>query len=275
MNKPKKTQVRPAVGRLLGLKSRARQALAGDSNDAEHDALYEFEGALVSLTADVRRMLRSIQQAGLQGLTPAERFSAIERLQELLVEKVREFHSRQRLKILYDPARTTQQFVQDLLKLASETGKAGAVAQHLVGAKLQLRFPALTVENRPFSAADEQLGRPGDFFVGDTAFHVTVAPMPGVYERCKENLAEGVRVYLLVQESQLMGARQNAELVARDRIAVQSIESFVSQNIEELSEFSQKKLAEQFRELLETYNQRVEKAESDKSLLVEIPPNLP
>jgi hypothetical protein len=274
VNKPKKTPVRPVVGRLLGLKSRARHALACDSNDAEHHALNEFEEALVSLTADVRRMLRSIQQAGLQGLTPAERFSSIERLQEFLVEKVREFHSRQRLKVQYDPAKTTQQFVQDLLKLASENGKAGAVAQHLVGAKLQLRFPGLTVENRPFSAADEQLGRPGDYIVGSTAFHITVAPMPGVYERCQENLNGGLRVYLLVPEQKVMGARQNAETAAPGRIAVESIESFVSQNIEELSAFSAEQLAVQFRQLLETYNRRVDEAQDDKSLMVDIPPNL-
>jgi hypothetical protein len=57
MNKPKKkTQDGQVVARLMELKSRARQALAGDSNDAEHDALYEVEEALVGLTPDVRRM---------------------------------------------------------------------------------------------------------------------------------------------------------------------------------------------------------------------------
>jgi len=223
---------------------------------------------------DIGRMLRNLQQADLLSLTAAERIGVIERLQEFLVEKVREFHGRQRLKVLYDPAKTTQQFVQDLLKIASETGKAGGVAQHLVGAKLQLRFPSLTVENRPFSAADVQLGRPGDYIVGTTAFHVTVAPMPGVYERCRENLERGLRVYLLVPEQKLIGARQNSETVAAGRIAVESIESFVSQNIEELSAFSGEQLADQFRQLLETYNRRVDEAQDDKSLMVEIPPNL-
>jgi len=223
---------------------------------------------------DIDRMLRGIEQAGLGSVTEAQRVVIIERLQEFLVEKVRESHSRHRLKVQYDPAKTTQQFVQDLLKLASESGKAGAVAQHLVGAKLQLRFPGLTVENRPFSAADEQLGRPGDYIVGSTAFHVTVAPMPGVYERCQENLNGGLRVYLLVPEQKVMGARQNAETVAPGRIAVESIESFVSQNIEELSAFSGEQLVTQFRQLLETYNRRVDEAQDDKSLMVDIPPNL-
>jgi len=275
VNKPKKTRVRPAVGRLLELKSRARQVLAGDSNDRQHDALHEVEEALVSLTADVRRMLRSLQDAKFEQQTPAEKITALEAMQAFLVQKVREFHGRQRLKVVYDGSKAMQQLVEDLLKLAAQTGKAGAVAQHLVGAKLQLRFPHLPIEIRPFSAADEQLGRPGDFVVGDTSFHITVAPMPGVYDRCKENLARGLRVCLLVREGQLIGARQNADLLGPGPITVRSIESFVSQNIEELSEFCHNKLALEFRSLLETYNQRVDKAEFDKSLMLEIPPNLP
>lgn len=98
--------------------------------------------------------------------------------------------------------------------------------------------------------------------------------MPGVYERCRGNLDLGLRVYLLVPERKLEGAKQNSEMAAPGRIAVESIESFVSQNIEELSEFSGEKLGGQFRRLLETYNQRVDKVQEDKSLLVEIPPNL-
>lgn len=61
MNKPKKrTHYSPVVARLVELKSRARQALAGDSNDAEHDALYEVQESLVGLTPDVRRMVKAL-----------------------------------------------------------------------------------------------------------------------------------------------------------------------------------------------------------------------
>jgi hypothetical protein len=219
-------------------------------------------------------MLRKLKQAKIERLPADDRATVLEGMQEFLVEKVREFHGRQRLKVVYDPAKTTQQCIQDLLALATETGKAGPVAQHLVGAKLQLRYPNLNIENRSFSTADEQLGRPGDYVVGDTSFHITVAPLPGVYNRCKQNLDQGLRVYLLVPRRRLVGARETADAVASERIAVESIESFVGQNIEELSEFSQVKLAQEFRQLLEAYNQRVEAVESDKSFLVEIPPNL-
>ena len=39
-------------------------------------------------------------------------------------------------------------------------------------------------------------GRPGDFVVGDTAFHVTVSPMPPVLDKCEANLRNGYRSML-------------------------------------------------------------------------------
>jgi len=156
----------------------------------------------------------------------------------------------------------------------AQTGKLGAVAQYLVGAKLQLRFPNIDVSNDSYSTADDQLGRQGDFLIGDTAFHVTVAPMPAVYDKCKSNLDGGYRVYLLVPEDKVVGARQNAELAAAGKIAVEAIESFVGQNVEELSAFSQKMLLTEFQKLLEICNKRVDAAESDKSMMIEIPANL-
>ena len=59
-----------------------------------------------------------------------------------------------------------------------------------------------------------------------------------------------------------------------DRIDVASIESFVADNIGELSNFSADQLAHGFLRLLEEYNRRVDLAELDKSLMIEIPANL-
>lgn len=223
---------------------------------------------------DISKMLEALKTAGLQQTAPVERIRVITELQRSLVEKVREFHSRERLKVVHDPSRSTWQSIHDLLSLARENGKEGPVAQYLVGAKLQLRFPDTEVTNRSYSTADDQLGRPGDFLVGDTAFHVTVAPMSAVYERCKRNIEDGLRVYLLVPDRSLVGARQNAEAVTPGKITVESLESFVGHNVEELSTFSKKSLIDGFRRLLEMYNQRVDAVENDKSMLIEIPQTL-
>ncbi|MGH7169290.1 MAG: DUF4928 family protein, partial [Gemmataceae bacterium] len=94
---------------------------------------------------------------------------------------------------------------------AEETGKRGPVAQYLVGAKLQLRFPDVDVRNECFSAADDPSGQPGDFVVEDTTFHVTVSPTSGHFEKCKRNLQDGRRVFLLVPDSVLAGTRLHTE----------------------------------------------------------------
>jgi hypothetical protein len=45
----------------LELKTKVHQALGGDSNDAEHDALYEVEEALAGLTPDVGGMVEALK----------------------------------------------------------------------------------------------------------------------------------------------------------------------------------------------------------------------
>jgi hypothetical protein len=223
---------------------------------------------------DVATMLSALRRAGIDRLPAGERAQLLADLQECLVQKVRDFHARQRLKVAYDPSATPWQFVHDLLSAAHEVGKEGAVAQHLVGAKLQLRFGGEDVASRPYSAADKQAGQPGDFLLGDTAFHVTVAPTTALLDRCEQNLEDGLRAFILVPDDRLLAARQMAEAAIPKRVAVESIESFVARNIEELSAFSKQGLVKGLGALLVRYNARVEDVETDKSLLLEIPKSL-
>lgn len=223
---------------------------------------------------DIGKMLETLKSARLDRFPVKERKEITRELQSFLVAKVREFHNRERLKVVYDASKSTWQAVHDLLAKARETGKEGPVAQYLVGSKLELRFPDIEIRNESYSTADDQLGRPGDFQIGDTAFHITVAPMHALYEKCRSNIDRGFRVYLLVPDSCLIGARQNVETTMQGQVAVESIESFVGQNIEELSVFSKNKLVDGFGRLLQTYNRRVNEVEADKSMLIEIPRNL-
>jgi len=165
--------------------------------------------------------------------------------------------------------------IADILGLADERNVAGAVAQHLVGAKLALRYSNKSIENYSYTTADRQLGRPGDFVVGDTAFHITVAPMEALMGKCAANIKDGYRVVLLVSESKLAAARHMAELAKLERrIGVYPIEQFVGQNVEEIGEFGKAALAANMRRLLEKYNERVAEKETDRSLLIRIPDNL-
>jgi Domain of unknown function (DUF4928) len=226
------------------------------------------------LRGDIKRLLEAVKSANLERLSKAQRNEILSELQGFLIARVHDYHDLQRLEIIYDPSKSTWQCICDLLDAARENGKDGPVAQYLVGAKLQLRFPTLQISNESFSTADTQLGRHGDFYIGSTVLHVTVAPMPTIYDKCKRNLRDGFKVYLLVRNKDVVGTKQNAENTAPGQIVVESIEGFISQNLDELAIFSEDGRASEFRQLLETYNRRVDAAELNKSLMVEIPPNL-
>lgn len=224
--------------------------------------------------ADARALLEALRHLDLDQFTQDERSSVLRGLQSWLVDRVREFHNQERIKPVYIPSQSTRQFVAEILSLAKEKGKHGPVAQYLVGAKLALRFPEVRIRNESYSAADDPSGQPGDFVVGDTTFHVTVAPSTGHFEKCRRNLEDGRRVFLLVPESVLIGTRQNAENVEPGRIAVESIETFIAQNIEEISIFTEDRLVNSPKSLLDTYNKRVDTVDIDKSMMIDVPRNL-
>ncbi len=146
------------------------------------------------------------------------------------------------------------------------------MAQHLVGAKLELRFPNLDIGRDKANAADQQTNRQGDFQLGSTAFHVTVSPMQKLVARAQENIREGYRPVMLVPYEKVQFATGLFESEGLDsRVGVQSIESFVGTNIEEMGEFSSSSIRECIARLVRRYNERIYYCETDKSLMVEEP----
>lgn len=211
----------------------------------------------------------------LQLATVEDRIAVVDAMQRWLVDRIQDYFNSQRIEVEFDVGRPGALLVADLLVAADRRKVAGAVAQHLVGAKLALRYPDMEVENHSYTTADQQLGRHGDFLIGDTVFHVTVHPAQGHAEKCGRNLRDGFRAVLLVPEALLQPARYLvAQADVGDRVWVTAIESFVGQNVEEMSAFGQRAFPAMMRSLLERYNRRVEAVETDRSLLIDIPSNL-
>jgi hypothetical protein len=223
---------------------------------------------------DIKPLFTALQRLNLEVLSPQERNHILTVFQQYLVDRIRDFHNRQKIKLVFDPKLSTWQTFHLLINIAKEEGKAGYVAQHLVGAKLQLRFPEIQVSNESTSTADRPTNRQGDFLIGHTVFHVTVAPLQILFEKCQENLSQGLKVYVLVPDAKLAAARQMGEQFCFGQLAVESLESFLSQNVDEISRFSNKELKENLVRLIETYNFRVNSVEIDKSLMIELPSNL-
>lgn len=187
-----------------------------------------------------------------------------------------DFFDRRRLEIEVNMNHSTWRIVNGVMRAARDRGIGGPVAQHLVGAKLAIRFPNLVIPNHGFTTADQQTERAGDFQVGDTVLHVTVSPTEKlVGEKCVANLRDGLRPVLLVPEGLVAMAKGLAQTQGKpDEIGVTAIEDFVALNIDELAEFARSGTTAKLRQLLETYNARVEAAEADPAYRIAIPSNL-
>lgn len=138
-------------------------------------------------------------------------------------------------------------------------------------------------ETRHFVAEGGRTNRGLLQAIGEMLKTLAVLKLEQLSEGERNAILEEFQVFLVEQvkefhipNNRLIGVRQNIELmpVGKGRIAAESIESFVSYNIDELSRFSSDKLARGLCDLLEEYNSRIDEAEVDKSLMVEIPQNL-
>jgi hypothetical protein len=177
------------------------------------------------------------------------------------------------IKVAYEPEFVNRKFIRDLIKAAQDRGQEEVVLKHLAGALLHLMFPGATADKPTVPAAEGAVPL-GDYLVGDTVFHVIVTPVMPVFDHCRENLAQGFQVFLLVTDKYFCGTRQNAEIILPGQVMVASVESLICQGLERLAGFWKKQMGRAIRQLLETYNQRIASLETDPSLRVEIPGNL-
>jgi Domain of unknown function (DUF4928) len=193
------------------------------------------------------------------------------------IERVQEFFAAKPFKIRLDASRSLRTVVRDVLGQAEDRQKtmpgvyyAGAVMQHMVGAKLDCALGQGNFEHNSYSTSDQQSGRRGDFFVGDVAVHVTTAPGEAVIERCRDNINDGIRPVLVTGQRGLTvaeGLADNAGL--GDRIDIFEIEQFIALNLYELGKFAADGRRVAVSDLVNRYNEIVDDVETDPSLKIE------
>lgn len=193
------------------------------------------------------------------------------------IERVNEFFAGKPFKIRLDASRSLRTLVRDVIAQAEERQKttpgvyyAGAVMQHMVGAKLDCALGQGQFEHNSYSTSDQQSGRAGDFFVGDVAIHVTTAPGEAVIERCRDNLNDGFRAVLVTGQRGLTVAEALADNASLgDRIDVFEIEQFIALNLYELGKFAADGRRVAVSDLVKRYNEVIEDVETDPSLKIE------
>jgi hypothetical protein len=199
-------------------------------------------------------------------------------IEEFWIERVHEFFAGKPFKIKLDASRSLRTVVRDVIAQAIERQKttpgvyyAGAVLQHLVGAKLDCALGKGEFEHNSFSTADAPGGRAGDFFIGDVALHVTTSPGEAVIEKCRENLNDGFRPMLVTLQRGLTVAEGlAANMGLADRVDIFEIEQFVALNLYELGKFGAEGRKTAVTELVDHYNEIVDEFETDPSLKIEL-----
>ncbi len=194
------------------------------------------------------------------------------------IQRVKEHFAAEPLRLRMDATKSLRAIVAELIEAAFErqrecpgTMVAGAVMQHLVGAKLNVVLPKVAIAHEGFSVADAPGKRKGDFIINDTVIHVTTAPAEALIRKCSDNLAENLRPLIITTESGVGGAKalaKNAQI--NDRIDILDIEQFVATNVYEWSAFNQTKRSASVHELVNAYNRVIESCETDHSLKIEI-----
>ena len=208
-------------------------------------------------------------------LSEEDRKAVADALQQHFVDCIRrDYFDKKAIEVNIDYSKPISGTIEDILAAASARADqpTGVVAQHLVGAKLELRFPDLTIGRDNANAADLQTARQGDFEIGNSAFHVTVAPSARLIERVEENMRDGYRPIVLVDKGKVAFAAGLFDSEGlKDSVEVNSIEVFVGANVEEIGEFSSEGIKAGLANLVRKYNQRIAVCEADQSLKIKEP----
>ncbi|MFA6962778.1 MAG: DUF4928 family protein [Opitutaceae bacterium] len=255
-------------GELRGIRGMPWQNLL-----KKHDVPIRFlkEATTRQVAQDAKRLLQSVEYGGIIGkLSETEKSKHIKEGVNLILTHVHAWLGRTNLRITCRASDTPESWIGKIL--AEAAGRSGGtVEQHLVGAKLQARFPSKDIPNLPSHAGDAQTGRDGDFVIDGIAFHVTAAPGRSVLLRCRKNLEDRLRPVLIVPRSRLEGTRGIAE---DENLATQvqlvALEDFIAANVLEIAIERNMDVRSLFQALIEDYNNRLRAVETDHSLTIEL-----
>lgn len=194
------------------------------------------------------------------------------------IRRVKDYFASKPLVFRADPSYGLRRSVQDLLEQAVARQRespgvnyAGAVLQHLVGAKLECVSGDVVLEHFGYSTSDEQQGRAGDFVIGDVAVHVTTAPTEALIHRCRENIEAGLRPLVITTPRGTAAAEVLSENQSLGgRIDVFEIEQFLAGNILEIGKFKSDGRRAAITDIINNYNTIVDRVETDPSVKIRI-----
>lgn len=259
-------------GQVQGLGREAVQRILADYNISQ---VLAEEGGRTSRgsIANMRDYIEFLNNLHANGLADTNIIEA------WWIARIRDHFAAKPLRLRYDPSKSLQVVIQDILEQAKKLQKEnkgttyqGAVLQHLIGAKLELSLPSLKIIHHGFTAvADAVSNRTGDFMIDDSVIHITLAPSEAVIRKCKQNLESNSRPIIFTIDNGIAALKvltENAGLTGR--IEIMDARQFLAANLYELSLFKTSAYSATLEKLVETYNRIISDHETDPSLKIEM-----
>lgn len=211
--------------------------------------------------------LNGLQREGLADMALVEKW---------WIERVKLHFSAKGFTLHYDPSKSLKFIVEDIIeqavkrqKASSGTMYAGAVLQHMVGAKLSLVLPGQSIERRGFSVADGPTEGSGDFEIDDVVIHVTTTPSEALLRKCRRNIDTGKRPIIITHADGVAGAVSLAKgLGIEQRVDVVEAGQFIATNLYELSLFKAANRKLTVEKFIERYNEIISECETDPGLKI-------
>ena len=192
------------------------------------------------------------------------------------IDRVKEYFAGEGFTLNYDASKSLRFMVDDLLAQAYKRQKedagtmyAGALLQHLVGAKLSLAMGDTKIEHHGFSVADKSTSRTGDFIIEDVSIHVTTAPGEALMRKCAANLKNSLRPVIVTTADGHAGAVSQASIQGlSDRVDIIEAGQFIAANLYEWSLFKASARKITVEKLLSRYNEIVAACDTDPGLRI-------
>jgi hypothetical protein len=256
-------------GQVRGLGKGSVQAILADYGISR---VLAEEGGRTSRGSlgNIRGYLTFLNELGAQA---SDNISSIE---AWWVEQAKQFFNAKPFILRFEAGKSLRSVIRDLLAQAKKrqdegagTMFVGAMLQHLVGAKLELALPTITIGHNGFSVADAAGGRAGDFDIGNAALHVTTTPGEAVIRKCKANLDAGRHPVIITVHDMLPAADAFATQAGIvEQLDVLDAEQFIVSNLHEFGGFRSDQRRVTVEALVDKYNAIVEANETDPSLKI-------
>lgn len=256
-------------GQVLGLGKAAVQTILADYGISR---VLAEEGGRTS-RGSIGNMERYV---ALLNELDAEGAADVDAIETWWINRAKEYFSGKGFTLAFDASKSLRFMVDDLLAQAVKrqrettgTMYAGAILQHLVGAKLALMLGDAAVKHHGFSVADTSSNRDGDFVIEDVAIHVTTAPSDGLMAKCLDNLNSGLRPLIVTTAQSVAGAQSLAEIKGiSQRVDIIEAGQFIATNLYEWSRFKAANRKVTAEKLVEKYNEIIVAHETDPGLRV-------